>query len=321
MSINRYIVLASSLLICTSLAESAIDKYPEYFLGKNGWIVSKLDYTDIVKLRDVKSGWPQAHFDLAAKVVKGLESKGIKVVMAIVPQRLNVYPQVLPDDLYKDFMNTSNSYTNLLPEIFSRSIVTVDLLKTIKSSNIYNSKPAAYYRLEPHWSFNGASTAAKAIADLTKSRFPDLKLPVKKYILKVAAAKPRKDTYWLSNLSKDVQSTVPLDLEVPYTVTASSSSSSLLEDVVPAVTIVGTSFTGYGFKQALLAYLSTDILDASLPGKGMWTPMTQYVSSPAFIKNPPKLIVWEMPEYILSNYPLPTDDEYKILKNTLDVEK
>lgn len=322
MKILSYSLSVCLLLACASRAESTIDKYPEYFLGKNGWVISKIDYTDIVRLRDVKSSWPQSHFDLAAKVVKSLESKGIKVVMAIVPQRLNVYPQILPDELYKDFTATTSSYSNLLPEIISRDIKTVDLLKIIKNAKSYASTPAAYYRLEPHWSFNGASAAAKAIADLTKSSFPDLKLPVKKYILKILPATPRKDIYWLNNFPKDVQATVPMDMEVPYTITAPpASSSALLGEAVPAVTIVGTSFTGYGFKQALLVDLSTDILDASLPGKGMWTPMTQYINSPAFIKNPPKLIVWEMPEYILSNYPLPNDDEYKILKDRLGVVK
>lgn len=319
---KKHSLLILSFLFCTSLAESNIDKYPEYFLGKNGWVVSKLDYTDIVKLRDVKSGWPQTHFDLAAKVVKSLESKGIKVIMAIVPQRLNVYPQILPDDLFTDFTATTDSYSNLMPEILRRDIKTVDLLKVIKSSNAYNSKLGTYYRLEPHWSFNGASVAAKAIADLTKSSFPDLKLPIKKYVLKISPTIPRKDIFWLKNFPKNIQATVPMDLEIPYTVTAPvDSSSALLEESAPAVTIVGTSFTGYGFKQALLVDLSTDILDVSLPGKGMWTPMTQYIDSPAFLKNKPKLIIWEMPEYILSNYPLPTESEYKVLKVVLGVEK
>jgi len=67
--------------------------------------------------------------------------------------------------------------------------------------------------------------------------------------------------------------------------------------------------------------LQSDVLDQSLPGKGMWTPMAQYLTSAAFKNTPPKLIVWEMPEYILDNYPMPTDDEYTIFSTVLGVKK
>ncbi|WP_424949841.1 alginate O-acetyltransferase AlgX-related protein [Deinococcus sp.] len=304
-----------------SIAQSSIDAYPDYFLGKNGWVVSKQDYTEIVRFRDVKSDWPQAHFDFMSKVVKSLEGKGIKVIIAVIPQRLNVYPQMLPKDLYLSFTKDKTSYENLMPEIRLRGMHTADLLNAITRSPYYSSDAATYFRFEAHWNFYGAYAGAGEVYRQIKQTFGDLKLPMKKYELKILEPVPRKDTYWLSNLPKDVQPTVHPDYDVPYTLTLTSDQSALLGDDIPAVTIVGTSFTGYGFRQSLMYYLKADILDASLPGKGMWTPMAQYIKSDAYNKTHPKLIVWEMPEYILENYPMPTDDEYKIFSSILGISK
>jgi alginate O-acetyltransferase complex protein AlgJ len=322
MKYGSFLVILTMSASGFAYSAAAIESYPEYFLGKNGWVIPKLDYTDITRLRDVKASWPQLHFDFLSQTVKALESKNIRVVLAIVPQRLNVYPQMLPDDLYSDFTKSSTSYENLLPEISQRGMPAIDLLKSIRSSKYYSSNAATYYRFEAHWNLYGASAAAKSIADYVKTNFKNLKLPQKKYTLVMEKPIKRMDKYWLDALPKNIQAAVPPDFEIPYKITSpNSKSSGLLADTIPSVTIVGTSFTGYGFKQTLGVYLQADILDQSLAGKGMWTPMAKYLNSDSFKKSPPKLIVWEMPEYILLNYPMPTDDEYAVFRNVLNVNK
>jgi SGNH hydrolase-like domain, acetyltransferase AlgX len=311
----KKICVFSYIILSSSAIAASIDSYPDYFLGKNGWVVSKLDYTEIVRFRDVKSSWPQLHFDTMDKIVKGLESKGIKVVIAVVPQRLNVYPQMLPDDLYSDFIKEKTSYENILPEITSRGMKTVDFLTAIKSSKYYSSEAATYYRFEAHWNFYGANAAATAVAKAVKTNFGNLKLRKANYTILASPPVSKKETFWLNNLPKDVQSKVHPDYEIPYTLKNTEAQADLLGDNIPDVTIVGTSFTGYGFRQSLMATLKTDILDASMSGKGMWTPMVEYLKSGSFKKRPPKLLIWETPEIILANYPMPTKEEMAVLSN------
>jgi SGNH hydrolase-like domain, acetyltransferase AlgX len=307
------------LALSSQVGASPIDKYPEYFLGKQGWIVSKLDYTDIMRFRDVKSSWPQIHFNTLKNMISALKSKGIEVFVVVVPQRLNVYPQMLPDDLKQEFTSSGTSYQNILPEVKSRGIHTVDILKAIQSSPHYADSTATYYRFEAHWNAYGSAAAAAVTAQQIKATFGKLKFPKTDFKLSVAKPVNRKDTFWLDKLSKAEQAKKPVDYEVPFKLTPAQASGDLLGNRTPAITIVGTSFTAYGFKQALMANLKTDMLDVSLGGKGMWTPMAQYLKSSNFKAHPPKLIIWEMPEYILANYPMPTKEEYQVFKSTLGV--
>lgn len=310
-AVTAYIAISAS----SAYADGAIDKYPEYFQGKNGWVFAKQDYIDLQKMKDVKFFWYQIHFDMVKRITEGLEKRGITVIVAPIPHRTNVYPQALPEDLYAEYTAKENSYSLTLKELEARNIKYADVLSPLKNSIYYGKPEGVYYRLEPHWNAYGAVLAAKTVAESIKKLSNTSKLPKTPFKLTFGTMKTRDDTFWRNNLPKAEQAKIKPDIEIPYTLKGTSSSTSLLSNVVPAVTLVGTSFTGYGFISGLKSGLQTDVLDQSLPGKGMWTPMVEYLKSNNFKNSPPKILVWEVPETVLNNYPMPTDDD----KVTLDL--
>jgi len=181
----------SLTLLAGKAFQAPIDSYPDYFLGKDGWVVSKLDYVDIVRFRDVKNDWQQKHYDLTQRIIKGLEARKINVIIAVVPQRLNVYPQMLPEDLLAQFDSSEISYPQSLSELRRRGLIASDLLTAIKASKFYNTNAATYYRFEAHWNFYGASAGADEVSkDITRT-FPTLRLTPKRFLLDVG--NPRKE--------------------------------------------------------------------------------------------------------------------------------
>lgn len=309
------IIVVTSFIANLAGAEGAIDKYPEYFQGKNGWVFAKQDYIDLQKIKDIKFFWYQIHFDMVKRITEGLEKRGITTVIVPIPHRTNVYPQTLPDDLYREYTVKEDTYSLTLKELDARNIKYVDVLSPLKNSSYYSKPEGVYYRLEPHWNAYGAILSAKTVAEKVKGLYNISKLPKIPFKIAFGILKTREDVFWRNNLPKGEQAKIKPDIEVPYTLSGKSATTSLLTDIVPAVTLIGTSFTGYGFISGLKSGLQTDVLDQSLPGKGMWTPMIEYLRSNNFKKSPPKIIVWEVPETILNNYPMPTDED----KVTLDL--
>src|SRR5690606_20761836 len=103
------------------------------------------------------------------------------------------------------------------------------------------------------------------------------------------------------------------------TVPADTDAASLFDDETETeVILVGTSNSAaredetkqYNFDGFLKEYLSVDLLNFALPGAGQDGALTQYLLSPDYdFKNPPKMIIWELP----ASYALDTPFTYRQL--------
>jgi alginate O-acetyltransferase complex protein AlgJ len=87
--------------------------------------------------------------------------------------------------------------------------------------------------------------------------------------------------------------------------------STLFSDNTPIVTLVGTSYSAdpkWNFEGYLKEYLQTDVLNAAEQGLGPFETMKKYLQNESFLKTPPKLVIWEIPErYLTFEYDLKTE--------------
>ena len=302
-----------------SLADSAIDKYPGIFVGKDSWIYIRNDLKQLTTARNVKSSWAQEKLNLVDSISKALNSKGIYVVIALVPDRVDLYPEFLPDDLFQESSSSGVVYPSVLDELSKRGLNTVDIFSAIKSSPYFSSKAKTYFSQDAHWNAYGASAAAKAVAEDIWQHVQRSSIPEVDYIFDPQKPVENKGRSYRDGLPEAIRSTVSFEETIPYKSgkTNKDEGDKILSKDAPKVVIVGTSFTGYGLKQSLVHYLSADILDMSVPGKGVWVPMANYLSSESFKEDLPKVLVWEMPELVLISYPLPKDTEGEIFKDFL----
>jgi alginate O-acetyltransferase complex protein AlgJ len=73
-----------------------------------------------------------------------------------------------------------------------------------------------------------------------------------------------------------------------------------------SITAIGSSYTNKntGYPDALRYALQRNLLDISIPvDQGPWVGMEAYLRDDSFKTNPPKLIIWEIPERELRSPP------------------
>jgi alginate O-acetyltransferase complex protein AlgJ len=104
-----------------------------------------------------------------------------------------------------------------------------------------------------------------------------------------------------------------------FLVNRQKSPAGLLDDSgVPAITLLGSSYSSdwTQFPSALRHALQRDVLSIAVPAtQGSWVGMENYLRDDAFQANPPKLIVWEMPE---RDMVAPPSFKYRELRYRID---
>ena len=108
-------------------------------------------------------------------------------------------------------------------------------------------------------------------------------------------------------LPKEEQTFAP-ERVLAFKVARASASQASLQGAGDAVgiTVIGSSYTNRntGYPDAIRYSLQRDLLDISIPvDQGPWVGMESYLKNEAFKTNPPKLIIWEIPERELRSPP------------------
>ncbi|HEX2863551.1 MAG TPA: hypothetical protein VHN99_03195 [Deinococcales bacterium] len=268
--------------------------------GTNGWIYLNEEF---LFGNDEKPG------DIAdtLAMVKGvgalLKRRGIRLAVALVPTKARTYPQFLPPGVASSPVIASR-YRRALDALQAAGIVAPDLAAAFKSSRLGTGDFPLFIRLGSHWSTPGALQAAESLAAALWAAGLRPAVPAVKYALKWLDPVPSPDSL-LKALGQDAPGALPPESYRPLEVTrVTPEPGGLLgPEVVPAVTLVGTSYSeaAWNFPGALRYALQADVLDVSQPGKNIWAPMSDYVTSDRYQATPPKVLVWEIPErYLLT---------------------
>jgi alginate O-acetyltransferase complex protein AlgJ len=267
--------------------------------GKNDWLFYRYELTE-----PSHSTMTGTSLDLLQRFNKVLAANEISMAFAMVPLKMRIYSEQLPDDIkINDFMAGNAERMNKALQAVQVNVI--DLNTAFMNSPKRNSERPLFFRLDTHWSPTGVLVAAEAIKAgidsnlILKNAFAST---TETEFKMVTGSRPRasKARDLISQLPKNSQTFSP----EPITQVSVNRTQSAKEDLLGkrspvGVALVGSSYSHEwtGFSDALRYMLQRDILSISVGAdQGSWVGMESYVSNDAFQSNTPKVLIWEMPE-------------------------
>jgi alginate O-acetyltransferase complex protein AlgJ len=293
-----------------------------YLLGEAGWLAVESELSDGP---DARAG-TQTTTEMLSKVSRWLRIKRIPLVLAIIPNKTRLYSYAFFPGGHLEEPQRS-SYQNLYQNLQNAGVSTLDLASQMRDSNEWKS--GLYYRWDSHWNQLGSSLASRLITKYVTQKGWRKLLPTVRYHLE-RDGKPRPTPTDIPDKKLSINGFVlddsakmrlgilppPTEKYQLYKASAPESGSSLFDDA-PATVLIGTSFSAevekHAFPDNLQMALQSPVANVSIPGGGIATSAGEYFTGDAYSENPPKLIVWEVPEYIYRT----ASDKVRNLSNTL----
>jgi alginate O-acetyltransferase complex protein AlgJ len=267
----------------------------EVRLGRDGWLFS----VEEIRYEAQSEAWMGQRLDTVARLSKALEQKGVRLVVALLPDKARVQQAQMPSGRYPAWHE--QRYGQALKRLRGVGVETVDLWEVMAPEA---KRQPLFYRSDTHWNQQGADLAAQAVARRVRELAPDM--PAVQYKTETAATTETQvgDLLRMIGLAdvpnwlrpdpdaERVQTTVQIGQKVQV---------GLMDDVSVPVALVGTSYSRRAnFHGALRQHLSADVLNVSKDGGGFATAMTGYLKGDEFTQSPPQVLIWEMPERVLS---------------------
>jgi alginate O-acetyltransferase complex protein AlgJ len=259
--------------------------------------------------------------DLVTGLAKRLEAQGVKLVVALVPDKARLYADKLKSADYPSYNQLR--YQTAFDSLQKNGITTVNLLQAL--APIAKQKEI-YYRTDTHWNQIGAAIAAKEIAAVVQSLKIDL--PRTTFTTRTEGATQERsgDLLRLMGLEFVPNALRPKpDQEIVETTVEAASAkepakgASLFGDASVPVVLAGTSYSlRANFHGRLQEFLSAKVLNTAKDGGGFLQAMTTYLKDESFRSAKPQVLVWEIPERMLQS---PLKDEKGWLEKALPAAK
>lgn len=291
---------------CLFIGTAALSQTSPTIIGKNDWLFISYEFATPADKEDT-----QATIDLLSQANRLFRKKGITLAMVLVPSKITIYPEQLPEDHPLDAY-TSGKYEAAVNSLRSSGVNVISLKQNFLSNPNRAGDNPLFLRLDTHWSYKGALLAAETI----KSEFisnPMLKsalgeTPEEKFSLTWAINPVKARTRDLVKLlPKGSPSFAAEDiLKFKIERLVESNASLLGNGDNTKITVIGSSYTNKntGYPDAVRFNLQRNLLDISIPvDQGPWVGMDAYLRDDAFKTNPPKIIIWEIPERELRSPP------------------
>jgi alginate O-acetyltransferase complex protein AlgJ len=264
-------------------------------LGRDDWLFS----VEEIQFDAQAQAHAQARVQMMAQAARALDAQGVKVVVALVPDKVRMLAQHLSASQYPDWY--SNRYADLLQTIAHAHVPVVDLRPALQSPP---GEPERYYRTDTHWNQLGALSAAQAVAQTVHSIAPGL--PTARFETRPEGGNQARvgDLLRMMGLQSmpDLLRPRP-DIEQPHTTEklADGAPVGLLGDVAIPVVLVGSSYSQRAnFHGYLQQALGAEVLNAAKDGGGFIQSIQAYLNDDAFRTQKPQVIVWEVPERVFS---------------------
>lgn len=297
---------ACGLLLCAlAWVAHAADAYPVLF-GKDGWLFTPYEFAT-----PTDAGDTQATIDLLVKTNKLFERKGIAMALVIVPSKVRINGPQLPDDRPLDAY-TDGKYDSAVQKLRSGGVNVVNLNQAFMSSANRVGDNPIYLKQDTHWSPTGAMLAAETIK-ATIEAVPALKTAWAATVpVEYTLAWAKGPSLWRARdlvhyLPKEQQTFAP-ERALAFKVTRTKPSSASLQGAGDPVGIlvIGSSYSNPNtlYADAIRYQLQRDVLNISIPvDQGPWVGLEGYLGNDAYKTNPPKLVIWEIPERELRSPP------------------
>lgn len=268
------------------------DLGPRVREGCDGWLF----IADELKVH------PEADANAAAKaeqvdaVRKYLASRGIELIVAIVPDKSRIVREALCGIPRPErFEARIRDWTAQVA-----GVRTLDLTPALAAQG-----PEAFLRTDTHWSEAGAQAAAAALAAAVKQTEVSPS-PAKKLVAHSGEPQPRPGDLprlagldWLPPTLQPEQEPVrPTRFETQAEASDTLSEDDLFGDAqLPNIALIGTSFSqNSNFHAFLEQAVGAAVGNFAKDGGEFAGAATRYFASRDFSETPPELVIWEIPE-------------------------
>jgi alginate O-acetyltransferase complex protein AlgJ len=259
-------------------------------VGEDGWFFSAEEF------KNVSSADIDAAVDRIAEVQRDLDARGIRLVLAPLPAKSDIYAEEVPSLVRGPAM--AEAYNAFASALKDRGIVTADTRPALLAAKPFGE---VFLKSDTHWSPSGAKATAEAVQ--TSLQVAGIALPSES----VTAQWQTPVSLW-GDLTKFVTSpdyapTVGLTQEsVPIyrtTVNAAADGADIFgDDTAVPVMLVGTSYSAnenWSFADFLRQSLRADVVNVAKEGLGPGVPMMDLLAGVALDETTPTVVVWEFP--------------------------
>lgn len=274
--------------------------------GRNGWLF----LTEEIRYDSDGPVQMRSRMDLLASTRLALQSQGVELLVAIVPDKARIYADQLHGPGYPTSSQTR--YSDAIVQLTTRGIPSVDLMQPMLNARRTQD---VYYRTDTHWNQAGAALAASSVADAVRKLTPNMNSA--QFVTQQDAQETPRFGDLIRLMGLDAMPTfmrpeADQEATARTTLVKSAAGSGLLGDVYMPVVLVGTSYSLRGnFHGYLQQRLGAPVLNTAMDGGGFLQAMGEYLKNVAFLQSKPKVLIWELPERFLY---LPLHEESDWLK-------
>jgi alginate O-acetyltransferase complex protein AlgJ len=251
----------------------------------------------------------QARADVAARLQAALGRKGIRLVVAVVPDKSRI-EQARLCGLARP-ASLAGRMDDWLGRLRAAGVPVVDLRPPLAALMDQGQDP--YFRTDTHWTEQGAAASAQVLAEAIKALKVELAPAQAWDVTQGPAARRPGDLVHLAGIDG-----LPLGMQpAPEAAQASTftakaaapaagapaagGDADLFGDAeLPRLALIGTSFSRNShFVDFLARDLGTPVANFAKDGGNFWGAAEAYFGGSAFKQTPPRLVIWEIPERTL----------------------
>ena len=252
--------------------------------GRDGWLFSRG--------KDLKTGFAldEASYGQLGRLRDALKAMGVELLLVYPPSRGLLHAdQLRPADQARfDLARARDSYRASLARLRAQGIAVPDLASLLQAEA---GAPAYYFKADRNWTPQGAERVARLVAQTVRGMPALAGLPRAEYVTRPVGLLGRSGS--LQNAAMQLCGSGYPQQFVPGSATQPRQAGA----AAPAEVVLvggGNSAEVFNFAGFLAQYLGTPVHNASQPDSGPAAALLQYLLSPAFQRQPPRLLVWEV---------------------------
>jgi alginate O-acetyltransferase complex protein AlgJ len=259
-------------------------------VGDEGWFFTTEEF------KTVSPDEIAAAVDHIDGIRKQLEAQGIRLVLAPLPAKSDIYAEELPSIMQTPAM--SDAYGAFTGALREKGMTVADTRSALLKAKPFGE---VFLKSDTHWTPNGAKATAEAIQ--TAIEGADIGLPDETVTAEWRAPVSIWGDLTQYVTSPDYAPRVGLQQEnIPIyrtSVSVDAAGGDIFgDDTSVPVMLVGTSYSAnenWSFADFLRTSLSTDVVNVAKEGLGPGVPMMDLLSGAALEETKPNVIVWEFP--------------------------
>jgi len=246
--------------------------------------------------------------NLAAQLNDKLRARGIQLLMVVVPDKTRIERQHLCG--LARSAQFGPRITDWLAALNSKNVAALDLTAALTQAT-----GERYYHTDTHWNEHGAEVSARVIAAELRARgWISGAATTDTSLFKATQIQRSGDLVHLAGLDNLPRALRPANelttlTEVPPVAVVSED---LFGDAgLPSIALIGTSYSrNSNFVPFLSHHVGEPIANLAKDGGDFMGAASDYFSGATFRDNPPKVIIWEIPERVIAK-PLSVEERKK----------